>query len=255
MKRIIYSYIIALRQRLLTERGEAVNKQDILHKIKGGLIVSCQALEDEPLHSSYIMSRMAYATMLGGAVGIRANGVADIRQIKETVDLPIIGLIKKVYENSEIYITPTLKEIDELVSVGCDIIATDATRRLRPRGVTLELFFKEIRSKYPNQLFMADCSTIEEGIKAANLGFDIIGTTMSGYTPYTADVVLPNYHMMGELAKKVDVPIIAEGGIWMPEEMKKAIEQGVYSVVVGTAITRPKEITQRYVRVLQGIRK
>lgn len=227
-----------------------MKKQDILYKIKGGLIVSCQALEDEPLHSPYIMSRMAYAAMLGGAVGIRANSIEDIKQIKETVGLPIIGLIKQVYEDSDLHITPTLKEIDQLVSIGTDIIATDATNRLRPGGITLEAFFKEVRQRYPDQLFMADCSTTEEGIRAAKLGFDIIGTTMSGYTPYTANVMLPNYHMMKELSEQAKVPVIAEGGIWAPEEMKKAIQQGVYSVVVGTAITRPREITQRYVNAL-----
>lgn len=231
-----------------------MNKQDILYKIRGGLIVSCQALEDEPLHSSYIMSRMAYAAMLGGAVGIRANSVEDIKKIKEIVDLPIIGLIKKVYPNSEIYITPTMKEIDELVSVGVEIIATDATNRLRPEELSLERFFNEVRKKYPNQLFMADCSTIEEGVKAANLGFDLIGTTMSGYTSYTADIALPNYHMMRELSRQVKVPVIAEGGIWVPEEMKKAMEQNVHSVVVGTAITRPREITKRYVNEIKKLR-
>lgn len=230
-----------------------MEKQDILHKIKGGLIVSCQALEDEPLHSSYIMSRMAYAAMLGGASGIRSNGTEDIKKIKEVVDLPVIGLIKKEYEDSDLHITPTLKEIDELVGAGVDIIATDGTDRLRPGGVTLDKFFKEVRAKYPNQLFMADCSTIEEGIKAAELGFDMIGTTMSGYTPYTKETQLPDYHMMKELVKQLKVPIIAEGGIWSPEQMKEALEQGVYSVVVGTAITRPREITQRYTKVLQDL--
>ena len=228
-----------------------MEKQDILNKIKNGLIVSCQALEDEPLHSSYIMSRMAYAAMLGGAVGIRANGTKDIKEIKETIDLPVIGLIKKDYEDSDIYITSTLEEIDALVSVGADIIATDATDRLRPSGITLEEFFTKAREKYPDQLFMADCSTVEEGIKAAELGFDIIGTTMSGYTPYTSQVTLPNYEMMKELVGKANALVIAEGGIWSPEQMKQAMEQGVYSVVVGTAITRPREITQRYVKVLQ----
>ncbi len=228
-----------------------MGKQDILNKIKSGLIVSCQALESEPLHSSYIMSRMAYAAMQGGAVGIRANGTEDIKEIKETVSLPIIGLIKHEYENSNVYITPTLEEIDALVSVGVDIIATDGTNRLRPGGITFEEFFKAVREKYPDQLFMADCSTVEEGIKAAELGFDIIGTTMSGYTPYTKEVELPDYNMMQELVNKVSAPIIAEGGIWSPEQMKKAVEQGVFSVVVGTAITRPREITQRYVKALE----
>lgn len=230
-----------------------MKKQDILNKIKNGLIVSCQALEDEPLHSSYIMSRMAYAAMLGGAVGIRANGTDDIKEIKDTVDLPVIGLIKKGYEDSDLYITPTIDEIDALVNVGVDIIATDGTNRLRPGGITLEEFFKEVRKKYPNQLFMADCSTVEEGIKAAKLGFDIIGTTMSGYTPYTNHVTLPNYEMMKDLVSKLKVPVIAEGGIWSPQEMQKAMKQGVYSVVVGTAITRPREITKKYVDALKMI--
>lgn len=230
-----------------------MEKQDILHKIKGGLIVSCQALEDEPLHSSYIMSRMAYAAMLGGAVGIRANGVEDINKIKEAVDLPVIGLIKKVYSDSDIHITPTLEEIDDLAKAGVEIIATDATDRLRPGGMSLEEFFQAVKAKYPNQLFMADCSTVEEGLAAEKMGFDFIGTTMSGYTPQTKGQSLPDYKMMKTLSSQTKVPIIAEGGIWSPEEMEKAMNQGVYSVVVGTAITRPREITERYVKALEAM--
>ena len=113
-------------------------KKEILERIKGGLIVSCQALPEEPLHSSYIMSRMAYAAMEGGAVGIRANSVADIREIKKTVDLPVIGIIKKVYADSSVYITPTMEEIDALAACGADIIATDGTLRMRPQGESLE---------------------------------------------------------------------------------------------------------------------
>ena len=150
------------------------------------LIVSCQALPEEPLHSSYIMSRMAYAAMEGGAVGIRANSVADIREIKKTVDLPVIGIIKKVYADSSVYITPTMEEIDALAACGADIIATDGTLRMRPQGESLDDFFSRVRKKYPEQLFMADCSTYEEGMHAEEIGFDLIGTTMSGYTEYTA---------------------------------------------------------------------
>ena len=136
--------------------------QKILEQIKGRLIVSCQALESEPLHSSYIMSRMAYAAMLGGAAGIRANTVADITEIKKAVDLPVIGIVKQDYDGSDVYISPTMKEIDALTECGVSIIAADATdsaRRPRPDGKSLDEFFKEIREKYPNQLFMADCST------------------------------------------------------------------------------------------------
>lgn len=226
-------------------------KEQIMEKIQGGLIVSCQALKEEPLYSSYIMSRMAYAAMLGGAVGIRANTTEDITEIKKLVDLPVIGIIKEVYEDSDVYITPTMKEADALVDCGAEIIALDATKRLRPGGVLLDDFFPEVRAKYPEQLFMADCSSIEEGLHAAKLGFDIIGTTMSGYTPYTKGTKLPNFDMMKTLVEKSKKPVIAEGGIWSPEELKQALETGVHAAVVGTAITRPMDITRRYVEAIQ----
>ena len=132
--------------------------KEILDKIKGGLIVSCQALASEPLYDSYIMSKMALAAKLGGAVGIRANTVVDIKAIKEKVDLPLIGIIKQEYDDSDVYITPTMKEVDALVETGCEIIAIDATNRLRPNGETLEAFFTKVREKNPNQLLMSDTS-------------------------------------------------------------------------------------------------
>ena len=139
--------------------------QASLQQLRGGLVVSCEALPEEPLHSSYIMSRMAYAAYLGGAVGIRANTVEDIAEIRKTVSLPIIGIIKRVYEDHpELYITPTMKEVDELIACGVEVIAMDATHRPRPGGETIETLFPEVRSKYPDQLFMADCSNVEEGM-------------------------------------------------------------------------------------------
>lgn len=223
----------------------------VLEKIKGGLIVSCQALKEEPLYSSYIMSRMAYAAMLGGASGIRANTVADITEIKKTVDLPIIGIIKEVYGDCNVYITPTMKEIDALVECGVDIIATDATGRERPDGKTLDEFFGEVRKKYPDQMFMADCSCYEEGIHAAEIGFDLIGTTMNGYTDYTKDVQLPNIDLMERLSKECGKPVIAEGGIWLPDQLKAALDAGVWAAVIGGAITRPMEITKRFVAAIK----
>lgn len=224
-----------------------MDKNKILQKIKHGLVVSCQALSDEPLHSSFIMKRMAISAKQGGACGIRANSPEDIKEIKLAVDLPIIGLSKVDYDDSDVYITPTMKEIDSLVSVGADIIALDATKRTRPNGKTLEVFFKEAKNKYPNQMFMADTSCYEEGVMAKELGFDIIGTTMSGYTEYTKGVNLPNYTLIKKYVDNLDVPIIAEGGIWTPEQLKKAIDLGAWSAVVGTAITRPREITKRFI--------
>lgn len=228
--------------------------QEILAQIKGGLIVSCQALENEPLYSSYIMSRMAYAAMLGGAVGIRANTIADITAIKEVVELPIIGIIKQEYKECEVYITPTMKEVDALVECGVSIIATDATdsnKRSRPDGKSLDEFFGEVREKYPQQLFMADCSTYEEGIHAAEIGFDLIGTTMNGYTEYTVGTHLPNVELMGRLARDCGKPVVGEGGIWLPDQLKAALDAGIWTVVIGSAITRPMEITKRFVSAIE----
>ena len=223
---------------------------DVLQKIKGGLIVSCQALPEEPLHSPFIMAHMAVAAMRGGAKGIRANSVDDICEIKKAVAAPVIGIIKREYDGSSVYITPTMEEVDALVRCGCDIIATDATERPRPFGETLETFFKKIRNKYPNQLLMADCATYEEGMNAAALGFDLIGTTLCGYTDYTAGTPIPNYHLLSGLVFNCGKPVIAEGGIWSPQELELAKRCGVFAAVVGSAITRPMLITERYAKVM-----
>lgn len=227
------------------------NNAEILKKIKGGLIVSCQALSTEPLCDPYIMAKMAYAAKLGGAVGIRANTVIDITAIKKTVDLPIIGIIKSVYDDSDVYITPTMKEVDELVNIGCEIIATDATKRLRPNGETIEDFFVKVREKYPNQLFMADTSCFDEGKAAAELGFDLIGTTMAGYTPYTKGRTLPDLELIKKYSSELEKPIIAEGGIWTQDDLKNVYKNGAFSAVCGTAITRPMDITKRFVKALE----
>ncbi|MBQ7957261.1 MAG: N-acetylmannosamine-6-phosphate 2-epimerase [Clostridia bacterium] len=227
-----------------------MTNKEILEQIKGGLIVSCQALPTEPLYDSYIMSKMAWAAFLGGAVGIRANTVVDIKAIKEKVDLPVIGIIKKDYDDSDVYITPTMEEVDALVEAGCEIIAVDATNRLRPNGVTFEEFFKEVRAKYPNQLFMADTSCFEEGKLAAELGIDLVGTTMAGYTPYTKGRKLPDVELIERYVEELDVPVIAEGGIWVPQDLKDVYKAGAFSAVCGTAITRPMDITKRFVKAL-----
>lgn len=225
-------------------------KERILSQIAGGLIVSCQALADEPLHSSYIMSRMAVAAKEGGCCAIRANSTEDILAIRKAVNLPTIGLIKSMYDDSEVYITPTQSEVEELVCTDTEIIAVDATQRQRPGGQSLEEFFLPLREKYPDILFMADCSTVDEGVHAAELGFDLVGTTLAGYTEYTKGVSLPAIDMMREMVQRSEVPVIAEGGIWSPEDLKNVFEAGVHAAVVGTAITRPREITQRFVNAL-----
>ena len=229
-----------------------LGNEETLQRIKGGLIVSCQALPEEPLHSSFIMGRMALAASQAGAVGIRANTVADIKEIRNMVDLPIIGIIKKVYDDCpDVYITPTIAEVDALTACGVEIIATDATRRDRPGGETIETFFSKVRAKFPDQLFMADCSNVEEGMEAAALGFDLIGTTMASYTPYTRGCPLPPFDMIEYLVKNCGKPVVAEGTIITPEHLRHAMDLGVLTAVVGSAITRPLEITKRFVAVLK----
>ncbi len=226
--------------------------EEILKKVEGKLIVSCQALPDEPLHSSFIMGRMAYAAFLGGAAGIRANTVEDIEEIRKNVDLPIIGIIKKVYDDApNVYITPTMKEVDALMECGCEIIALDATKRTRPGGIELEDFFREVKAKYPDQLFMADCSCIEEGMKAAELGFDLIGTTLAGYTEYTKGTKVPPYPMIKHLIRHCGKPVVAEGNISTPEMLRHAMDMGAWTVVVGGAITRPLQITKSFIAALE----
>ena len=223
-----------------------------VNSLKGKLIVSCQALPNEPLHSDYIMGRMALAAMQGGARGIRANSKEDIKQIKSQVDLPIIGIVKRDYEDSEVYITPTMKEVDELMEVSPEIIALDATIALRPEKKTLDEFFTEIKEKYPNQLLMADCSTIEEALHADELGFDFIGTTMVGYTPWSKGLKIEenDFEILRTILSKVKNKVIAEGNINTPQKAKIVIELGAFSVVVGSIITRPQLITKAFADAL-----
>lgn len=229
----------------------------MLEDIKNHLIVSCQALEYEPLHSSFIMSKMALAAYQGGAKGIRANTIEDIQAIKKEVDLPIIGIIKQEYEGSVVFITPTIKEVDALVKEGVDIIAMDATIRERPHHIYLDDFFKEVRKKYPNQKFMADCSTIEEAIHADELGFDFIGTTMVGYTKESKGLKIEenDFEIIRTIIQKVKHPVIAEGNIDTPQKAKRVLELGCYSVVVGSIITRPQLITKRFTNIMEAKNK
>ncbi|UYZ24503.1 N-acetylmannosamine-6-phosphate 2-epimerase [Mesobacillus jeotgali] len=225
----------------------------MLKKIHKGLVVSCQALENEPLHSPYIMGRMALAAEQGGGVGIRANTGVDIKEIKKNVSLPVIGIVKQDYQDSEVYITPTIKEVDELVLAGAEMIAVDGTNRIHPDGMDLKTFFREVKQKYPLQLLMADVSTVEEAEFAQQLGFDCVSTTLVGYTKETAGQKLyeNDFEILKEMIAKVKVPVIAEGNILTPDMAKRCLEVGAHAVVVGGAITRPQTITKRFLDAME----
>ncbi|ANG93956.1 N-acetylmannosamine-6-phosphate 2-epimerase [Enterobacteriaceae bacterium 155047] len=226
----------------------------VLNNLKGQLIVSCQALENEPLHSPFIMSRMAVAAEQGGAVAIRANSVVDISAIKQQVSLPVIGIIKRDYPDSEVFITATLKEVDELMTVAPEMIALDATARPRPGGETLAELMGKIRARYPALLLMADIATVEEARTAEALGFDCVGTTLYGYTQETAGHSLPedDCAFLRDVIAAVSIPVVAEGNVDTPERAARCLALGAHTVVVGGAITRPQQITTRFVMAIHA---
>lgn len=221
----------------------------MLNQVKGELIVSCQALPNEPLHSSFIMSKMALAAMEGGASGIRANTKEDILAIKNEVALPVIGIVKRDYENSDVFITATYKEIDELVESGCEMIAMDATHRIRPNDISLQGLIHYVKEKAPNVELMADIATVEDAIKAEKLGFDCVSTTLYGYTADTSNHKLyhDDFSFLKNILDQVSIPVIAEGNVMTPEMYKRCLKLGAHSAVVGGAITRPRDITRLFV--------
>ena len=221
----------------------------LIEQVRGGLIVSCQALPHEPLHGAAIMARMALAAQEGGAVAIRANTPEDIAAIRAAVALPIIGLYKVMMPGYDVYITPTLASAQAVAAAGADVIAVDATRRPRPEFAHLADFFAAVRAA-TGCLILADVSTTDEGLAAEAAGADLVSTTMSGYTPYSPHLPGPDLAIVRELAGRLQVPLLAEGRYHTPEQVRMALEAGAAAVVVGGAITRPQEITRRFVAAL-----
>lgn len=222
----------------------------LIESLSGKLIVSCQALPDEPLYGPIYMAAMARAAALGGAGGIRANGADNIAAIRAAVSLPILGINKRRVKGFEVFITPDYDDARLVVEAGADLVALDGSPGARPGGEALADIIEHIHVEL-NVPVMADCSCLEDGLYAEAAGADIIATTLSGYTRHGRPAQPgPDLDLVSELVQRVQKPVIAEGRFQNSQEIAEAFERGVFAVVVGTAITRPSEITKRFVAAL-----
>lgn len=228
-----------------TANHENTVAQDDLAALVGGIVVSCQARPENPLHGSATMALMARAAEAGGAKGLRANGADDVRAIRAATSLPVMGIAKIPQPNSPVMITPTVESAQHLLAAGARLIALDATRRPRPAGQPPADIVRAIHDG--GGLAMGDLATIEDLGPALAAGVDAVGSTLSGYTDESPAQEEPDLELVQALAQQTGVPVYAEGRIWTPEQVSAAFAAGASFVVVGTAITNPMAITQRFV--------
>lgn len=233
-----------------------MTNSSLIDYLRGELIVSCQALPDEPLFGAHHMAAMARAAQAGGAVAIRANSPVDIAAIREAVGLPIIGLFKEDVPGFEVRITPTLDHARQVALAGAEIVAFDATSRLHPEGVSVDSMVEFIHSQL-GRLALADVSTLAEGLVAAEAGADFVAPTLSGYTAYSPSQPGPDFVLLELLVaqlKPLGIPVIAEGRISTPGQAVRVLALGAHAVVVGSAITRPQWITAQFFEALNVAR-
>lgn len=231
-----------------------MKKIDFIEKMKGGLIVSCQVQHDDPIYTDYTHVIMAKAAQWAGAVAIRANSPEQIADIKKEVDLPIIGLYKQWADHSDVFITPNLDAVDQIVAAGVDIIALDCTFQLNHEGERAIELLPKVKAKYPDIPVFADVSNIEEAKLAVEYGADIVAPTLYGYTEATQHIEGADYRMFGQFTRELSdqAYVMMEGHVYTPEDAMKCIFLGAHAVVVGSAITRPHLIAKRFVDLLSG---
>lgn len=223
---------------------------ELLRRLRGGLVVSCQAYPGEPMRDPRTMTQVAQSAVLGGAVGIRAQGIADLRSITAALDVPVIGLWKD--GEGDVFITPTLAHCRAVADTGAQVVALDGTRRPRPDGLTLAQTLRELRESHPGVLVMADCGSAEDARAAQDAGADILGTTLSGYTGERPRSDGPDLALVEEIVAFAERPVAVEGRIHTPAQAAAAMELGAHFVVVGTAITHPATLTRWFAAAIAG---
>lgn len=223
-----------------------------VRELKNKVIISVQAMPAEPLYKEEALTAMMQSVVNGGAQGLRVAGVRDVKNAKKLFDIPVIGITKPdvLPPNWKeiVYITPTMKDVEDIIAAGADVIAIDGT--LRPHDCPVEDMVKKIHDA--GRLVMADIATFKEGVYCKEIGFDIVSTTLSGYTQESlSDLNEPDFKLLEKLAKEVQIPVILEGKIWEPEQVRHAFELGAHSVVIGSAVTRPQLITKRFIEAIK----
>ncbi|MGI0479582.1 N-acetylmannosamine-6-phosphate 2-epimerase [Geminocystis sp. CENA526] len=218
----------------------------MIETLKSSLIISCQAPSDSPLHHPDIISTIALACVNQGAKGLRIDSPSHIKAVKKLLpDIPVIGLWKQMGLDSSVYITPRFEDAVAVSEAGADIIAIDATLRSRPNGETMPQLIAKIKQELGKPI-MADIDTFESSIEASQAGADFIGTTLYAYTEATQNLIPPSFEFIEKLVKTIDKPIICEGGVKTPQEVRKALDLGCFAVVVGTAITGIDLLAKRF---------
>ncbi|MGH9328125.1 MAG: N-acetylmannosamine-6-phosphate 2-epimerase [Terriglobia bacterium] len=230
-----------------------MNSFDGIRKLKGGLIVSCQEPPASPLSRPEIIAALALTAEQQGALGTRINGPENIRGVRAATSVPVIGIEKARVRGSPVYITPAWKYVERVFKAGAQIIALDATDRRRPKGEALDALMR--RTKALTVPVMADVATLDDGLRAVDLGADVIATTLCGYTRETRHCVGPAFRLLEDLVRRVRVPIVLEGRVRTPEDLRRAFDSGAYAVVVGTAITHVAWLTRNFAEATPRFRR
>ena len=224
---------------------------NVLDQMRGGLVVSCQAYPGEPMLDPRTMTQVARAAVTGGAAGIRAKGLDDLRAMRPEIDVPLIGLVKVA--GDDVFITPTLSDCLAVAEAGADVVALDGTRRPRPDGLSLAETITGLREQYPDGLVMADCGSAADAEAAMAAGADIIGTTLAGYTGERPTTDGPDWELVDQVVALADRPVFVEGRVHTLDQAAEAIRRGAWAVVVGTAITHPSSITSWFASAVRSV--